>query len=66
MVRKHNEYVIYQSLEGEGNDICIKDSLNRFVLVDVTDLDALILDLVKIGLGTRGDYSVNTPFEEIF
>ena len=40
-------YAVYHTKEGEGYDICIKDSCDRYALISVDQVDELIEDLVK-------------------
>jgi len=60
----NENYAVYHTEESDGFDICIKDSINRFTLIPVDDIENLIEDLVRF-INQKTDDSVFTKFEDL-
>jgi hypothetical protein len=58
-------YAVYHTDESSGDDICIKDNIGRYTIVNLADLDQLVEDLVRVILAPPETESVLTEFKNL-
>jgi hypothetical protein len=65
MIIKRNTYAVFHTSNSDGMDICIKDDVDRFAVINVDNLNNLIEDLVRISMASNTLASVKTRFQDL-
>ena len=64
MVVRRHEYAIYNTMESDGDEVCITDSLGRYFLIHTDDWSQFVQDIINYNPHITL-YPVGTTFKEM-